>query len=152
MIKPAAVTMESNHPLASKPAFASMQPARAFWNRALWMRLGALNGLVALIILLLSDAPMLTARQEALIRLGAQVQFMHGMATLACATFMNIGAKGARLAPGFFMSGILLYCLPTYAGALGFSGWPGLIKPAGLGAFTAGWLIMAWSARDIDRS
>lgn len=144
--------MESNHHLAPEPAFAAMRPARAFWSRPVWMRLGALNGLVALIILLLSDAPMLTAAQEASIRLGAQVQFMHSMATLACATFMNIGARGARLAPAFFMSGILLYCLPTYAGALGFSGLSALIKPAGLGAFTAGWLIMAWSARDIDKN
>ena len=76
---------------------------------------------------------------------------MHGMATLACATFMNIGARGARLAPAFFLSGVLLYCIPTYAEALGYLGWLALIKPAGLGAFTTGWVIMTWSARDIDK-
>ena len=30
---------------------------------------------------------------------------LHGMATFACATFMNVGARGARHAPALFLSG-----------------------------------------------
>lgn len=85
-------------------------------------------------------------------RLGAQVQFMHSMATLACATFMNIGASGARLAPAFFLGGILLYCFPIYAEAIGILDSAALITPFGLSAFITGWLILAWSAKDIDKN
>ncbi|MBZ9647564.1 DUF423 domain-containing protein [Sphingobium sp. 3R8] len=115
------------------------------------MRLGALNGLFALSVLLLSDEPLFLPGYSALIRLGAQVQFMHGMATLACATFMNIGARSARLAPAFFLGGILLYCLPIYGQAIGLLGSIAMFKQLGLAAFGTGWLILAWSARDIDR-
>jgi len=124
----------------------------AFWGRAIWMRLGAINGLVALSLLLLSDQPLFLPGHAAFVRMAAQVQFMHGMATLACATFMNVGATRARLAPAFFLSGVMFYCLPIYGEAVGWFGWTVTIKPLGLGAFGIGWLIMGWSARDIDRN
>ena len=124
---------------------------RTFWHRATWMRLGAINGLAALIILLLSnDMPLLPVK-AGVIRLTAQIQFMHGMATLACATFMNIGARKARLAPAFFLGGIALYCLPAYLAVLQIANWPS-VKIAGLYAFFTGWLILVWSAGDIDRT
>lgn len=123
----------------------------SLWKRALWMQLGALNGLVALLLLLATDSSLLSAGHAASIRLGAQIHFMHSMATLSCATFMNIGARDARNAPAFFLSGILLFCLPIYTQAIGAPDWVVLIKPLGLGAFVTGWLIMAWSAREIDR-
>lgn len=109
------------------------------------MRLGALNNLIALLVIAFADD------RAAVIRLSAQVQFIHGMATLACATFMNIGARDARLSPAFFLGGILLYCIPTYAVAAGAPAALLLIKPFGLGTLTVGWLILAWSAREIDR-
>lgn len=115
------------------------------------MRLGALNGLVALAILLFADQPPFLVGQAALVRMGAQVQFMHGMATLACATFMNVGAKQARLAPAFFFGGIVLYCLPIYVHALGLSANMALLKTSGIAAFGMGWSILAWAARDIDK-
>lgn len=116
------------------------------------MRLGALNGLFALAILLLSEQALPLSEHSGPLRQAAQIQFMHGMATLACATFMNIGAICARYAPGFFLSGIVLYCMPIYGEAIGIGGPVNLIKPAGLVAFVAGWLILAWSARDIDKT
>ena len=143
--------MGSSQNSRSRSGTVAICPAGTIWRRAVWMRLGALNGLIALLVLILSVGSMLAADQAGLVRLGAQVQFMHAMATIACATFMNIGARGARLAPPFFQSGILLYCIPTYAQAVGFSDAIALIKPIGLGALTAGWLIVAWSARDIDK-
>lgn len=139
-------SLEAAHPGASAPV------AAAFWTRALWMRLGALNGLVSLCILLLSGSSLFAADVAAAIRLGAQIQFMHGMATLACATFMNIGATGARLAPAFFLGGVGLFCLPTYLSPVTPSATLVLVKGAGLCAFAAGWTILAWSARDIDKS
>ena len=123
----------------------------SFWKRALWMRLGALNGLVSLAILLEADSPLFRPGTESLVHLGAQVQFMHGMATIACATFMNIGAKGARLAPAFFLSGILLFCLPLYGEAAGWFGALVLPQRIGVAAFVIGWLIMAWASKDIDK-
>ncbi len=123
----------------------------AFWKRAVWMRLGALNGLIALGIILLSENSAISAMYSGTLRHGAQIQFMHGMATLACATFMNIGATGARRAPAFFLFGILLYCVPTYAVAVASLEWIAVLKPLGVGAFAIGWLIMASSAQDIDK-
>jgi hypothetical protein len=55
------------------------------------MRLGAANGLTSLVMALYAlqmDDP----GAQALVRLGAGFQFMHIMATFACATFMQIGA------------------------------------------------------------
>ena len=123
-----------------------------FWRRSVWMRLGALNGLVAFSFLLLSDQSLFLPGHSGLMRQAAQVQFMHGMATLACATFMNAGAVGARLAPGFFLSGVGLYCLPVYAEAIGLLGPAFAIKQIGLVAFVLGWLILAWSTWDIDKT
>ena len=86
------------------------------------------------------------------LRLGAQIEFMHGMATFACATFMNIGAHRARLAPAFFLAGALLFCGSVYAVALGAPAGVALFEPLGISALLAGWLILAWSAGTIDRS
>lgn len=113
--------------------------------------MGALNGVVALGVLMLSHDLALSSAQEASLRFGAQIQFMHGMATLACATFMNIGATGARRAPAFFLFGVLLYCVPIYAEVADFPQWLGVVRPLGIGAFAIGWLVMAWSAQDIDK-
>lgn len=124
----------------------------AFWNRALWMRFGALNGFIAFsIFVLLSESSAIPATSAVTLRHGAQIQFMHGMATLACATFMNIGAVGARRAPAFFLLGILLYCIPQYCEVIAYLEWIAALKPLGVGSFAIGWLIMASSAKDIDR-
>lgn len=144
--------MSANKPLEPSVVFTTGSPVSPLWRRATWMRLGALNGLFALCVLLSPDGSFFMAQHAPLVRATAQVQFMHGMATLACATFMNVGARSARLAPAFFLGGVVLYCLPTYAQATGqFAGNP-FITRLGLSAFGLGWLILVWSARDIDRS
>lgn len=144
--------MKTSKSVEQSSIFAVRSSAVTFWRRAVWMRLGAINGLFALSVLLMSDQPMFMPGHSALVRLAAQVQFMHGMATLACATFMNVGAKGARLAPPFFLAGIVLYCLPLYGEALGLFGSTAMLKQLGFGVFGMGWLIMVWSARDIDQA
>lgn len=144
--------MKSDQAIVPTSRAAEIKVIGSIWRRAVWMRLGALNGLFALAILLLSEQALPLSEHSGLLRQAAQIQFMHGMATLACATFMNIGAICARYAPGFFLSGIVLYCMPIYGEAIGIGGPVNLIKPAGLVAFVAGWLILAWSARDIDKT
>jgi uncharacterized membrane protein YgdD (TMEM256/DUF423 family) len=120
------------------------------WRRALWMRLGALSGAMSVLIWLAANLAPLDPEQAAALRIGAQVQFMHGMATFACATFMNIGAHKARFAPAFFLGGILCFSGPVYAVACGASSRIAMIEPAGIVALVTGWLILAWSAGAID--
>jgi uncharacterized membrane protein YgdD (TMEM256/DUF423 family) len=144
------VPVEMNDNLDLRPRRLTAVSMPSFWNRAVWMRLGAVNGLLALSVLL-SDQPRFISDQAADVRLGAQVQFMHGMASLASATFMNVGAKGARLAPAFFLGGILLYCVPIYASAVGLVADIAPLKVSRVTAFGLGWLILAWFAGEIDR-
>jgi uncharacterized membrane protein YgdD (TMEM256/DUF423 family) len=86
-----------------------------------------------------------------LVRVGAGFQFMHSMSTFACATFMNIGAEHARLAPAFFLSGSLIFSASMYARAFGL--WSGGSAPLILGAglMAAGWGVLFVAARGIDR-
>jgi uncharacterized membrane protein YgdD (TMEM256/DUF423 family) len=132
-------------------ATAALQSAPSWWRRPLWMRLAAFSGCASVLIWLYANMAVRDSGVELALKLGAQMQFMHGMATFACATFMNIGARGARHAPAFFLGGALLFCGPVYAVALGAP--PGLswIEAPGLAALVTGWLILAWSAGDIDR-
>lgn len=121
------------------------------WTRALWMRLAALSVGMSVAIWLYANFRAQGGTAEAL-RLGAQIQFMHGMATFACATFINIGAHRAGHAPAFFLAGALLLCGPLYAVALGAAAGLAMLEPLGIAALLAGWLILAWSAGTIDRS
>lgn len=118
------------------------------WNRRLWMRLATVNALTSAIALLLSAH--LPEDVSAVVRFGAQVQFMHSMASIACATFMNVGADTARHAPAFLLGGSLLFAVHHYGAAAGFWGLAnGLI---GFAAFmmASGWVIMFAAGRNID--
>jgi uncharacterized membrane protein YgdD (TMEM256/DUF423 family) len=128
-----------------------MMTEGGIWRRSLWMQLGALSGAMAVLIWLAANLAVMDAERAAALRIGAQVQFMHGMATFACATFMNIGAHKARYAPAFFLGGILLFSGPVYAVAWGMPVAVGMIEPVGVVALVMGWLILAWSAGTIDR-
>ena len=128
----------------------ALTPARAVWRRAVWMRIAALTGLMSVLIWFAANAGGLDADTAAKLRLGAQVQFMHGMVVFSCATFMNIGARDASHAPPFLFAGMLLYSGPLY-----LSAWRGtepfdLVQDFGIAAFAAGWVLLAWSAREID--
>lgn len=90
-----------------------------------------------------------TARE--LLKTGSQYAFMHAMATIACALFMQLGAARARLAPAFFLTGVVLFSGSLYALAAGAPHWVGAITPFGGLSFLTGWAILGWSARQIDR-
>src|SRR3546814_11423014 len=59
-------------------------------------------------------------------RLDAQIQFIHSMTCFGCATFMNLGARKARFAPGSFLIGSFPltgspYLAPYYLGPSQFA-------------------------------
>lgn len=88
---------------------------------------------------------------QELIRTGALYSFVHIMATFACAIFMQVGARGARFAPAFFLSGSLLFSGSLYALALGAPRWIGVVTPIGGLCFLAGWAVLAWASRGVDQ-
>ena len=87
-----------------------------------------------------------------LLRTGASYSFMHAMATLSCATFMQVGARRARHAPALFLGGSALFSGSLYALALGAPRIVGLVTPVGGLLFLAGWAVLAWAARGVDRA
>ena len=124
--------------------------AAPIWRRALWMRLGALSGVMSVLIWLTANMAGFEPGNTEMLRMGAQIQFMHGMATLSCATFMNVGARWARLSPAFFLGGVLLFSFPHYLIVLGAPLAITKLAPVGIAALAVGWLILAWAAKDID--
>ena len=121
------------------------------WTRSLWMRLAALSGLSAVAIGAFAAHGVDDPKAAEWLRLGAHYEFMHAMATFACATFMNIGASRARFAPAFFLSGSVIFCGSLYAMALGAPRILGAVTPAGGVLFLIGWAILVWSAGTIDQ-
>ena len=121
------------------------------WTRRLWMTLAAISGFVAVAAGAFA-AHGLANRASEVMRTGATYEFMHAMATLACATFMQVGARGARFAPAFFLSGTVLFSGSLYALALGAPRWTGVITPFGGLLFLAGWAVLAWAAQGVDKA
>ena len=118
------------------------------WNRRLWMRLATINALASTIALMISAH--LPEDVSSVVRLGAQVQFMHSMASIACATFLNVGAEAARHAPALLLGGSLLFALTHYGAAAGLWGLiNGVISFAAV-VMASGWLIMFAAGRNID--
>jgi uncharacterized membrane protein YgdD (TMEM256/DUF423 family) len=120
------------------------------WTRRLWMTLAALSGFVSVAAGAFA-AHGLTDRASEVMRTGATYEFMHAMATFACAIFMQLGAPRARFAPAFFLSGTVLFSGSLYALALGAPRWTGIVTPFGGLLFLAGWAVLAWAARAVDQ-
>ena len=114
------------------------------------MALAAVSGFLSVAIGAFAAHGITDAKAADWLRTGAQYGFMHTLATFACATFMTIGARRARLAPAFFISGVVLFSGSLYAMALGGPRWLGAITPLGGLCFLAGWAILAWAALDVD--
>ena len=120
------------------------------WSRRNWMTLGALGGFLAVAIGAFAAHGVTDPKAVEWLKTGSMYGFMHSMATFACATFMQIGARRARFAPAFFLSGVLLFSGSLYAMALGAPRWLGAVTPLGGLCFLAGWAILAWAARGVD--
>ncbi|WP_374344826.1 DUF423 domain-containing protein [Phenylobacterium sp.] len=121
------------------------------WTRRTWMTLAAVGGFIAVAVGAFAAHGVADPQAKEWLKTGAQYGFMHTMATFACATFMNIGAKRARLAPAFFLSGVVFFSGSLYAMAFGAPRWLGAITPIGGVLFLIGWAILAWAARDVDQ-
>lgn len=85
-----------------------------------------------------------------LLKTGASYEFMHAMASLACATFMQVGARRARFAPAWFLGGVVLFSGSLYALAFGAPHWAGMVTPIGGISFLIGWAVLIWAARGVD--
>ena len=120
------------------------------WNRRLWMILAALSGGLSVAMGAFAAHGLTDARHAEWMRTGATYGFMHAVATLACATFMQVGARRARFAPAFFLSGTVLFSGSLYAMALGGPRLLGAVTPIGGLLFLTGWSVLAWAARGVD--
>jgi uncharacterized membrane protein YgdD (TMEM256/DUF423 family) len=120
------------------------------WTRRNWMTLAAVGGFVAVAMGAFAAHGLRDPRAQELIRTGSAYGFMHTMATLACATFMQVGAHRARFAPAFFLSGVVLFSGSLYGLALGAPRWLGMVTPFGGLLFLTGWAVLAWAARGVD--
>jgi uncharacterized membrane protein YgdD (TMEM256/DUF423 family) len=128
-----------------------LKDAALAWTRRTWMTLAAVGGFIAVAVGAFAAHGVADPQAKEWLKTGAQYGFMHTMATFACATFMNIGAKRARLAPAFFLSGVVFFSGSLYAMAFGAPRWLGAITPIGGVLFLIGWAILAWAARDVDQ-
>ncbi len=121
------------------------------WTRRTWMTLAAVSGFIAVAVGAFAAHGVADPTAKDWLKTGASYQFMHTMATFACATFMNIGAKRARFSPAFFLGGTVLFSGSLYAMALGAPRWLGAVTPLGGLGFLTGWAILAWAARGVDQ-
>lgn len=119
-------------------------------SRRAWMTLAATGGFIAVAVGAFAAHRVTDPRAQELLRTGSLYGFMHIMATFACAVFMQIGARRARFAPAFFLSGALLFSGSLYALAFGAPRWLGAVTPVGGLCFLIGWAILAWAARGVD--
>lgn len=124
----------------------------SFWTRRNWMTLAAVGGFVSVAVGAFAAHGIQDPKAVEWLRIGAAYGFMHTMATFACATFMNIGARRARFAPAFFLGGTVLFSGSLYAMAAGAPRWLGAVTPLGGLCFLIGWAILAWAARGVDKA
>lgn len=120
------------------------------WSRRNWMTLAVLSGFLSVAMGAFAAHGLTDHARQEWMRTGASYEFMHAMATLACATFMQVGARRARFAPAFFLSGSVLFSGSLYALAFGAPRITGMITPFGGLLFLAGWAVLAWAARTVD--
>ena len=121
-----------------------------FWTRRNWMTLAALGGFVAVAVGAFAAHGVSDPKAREWLNTGATYGFMHTMATFACAIFMNIGARRARFAPVFFLSGVVLFSGSLYAMASGAPRWLGMVTPIGGLLLLTGWVVLVWAARGVD--
>ena len=114
----------------------------------LWIGLGALAGLAAVIMAAVS-AHALPGRLDpaalAMAQSATQMLGWHALALLACGLWANRGGRLADAAGAAFAIGLVLFCGSVYALALADVR-VGLVAPAGGFILMLGWLLLAASA------
>lgn len=123
-----------------------------FWSRRTWLMLAALGAFASVGFGAFAAHGVAEPRAQELLRTGALYGFVHCLATFASAGVMQMGGARARFAPGFFLAGVALFSGSLYAMALGGPHMLGVVTPFGGLSFMAGWLVLAWAARGVDRA
>ena len=121
------------------------------WDRRMWMTLATTSALFSVAAGAFAAHGVGDPTARELLRTGASYQFMHAMACVACAVFMQLGARRASLAQGLFLVGTVLFFGSLYALALCAPPRLGAMTPVGGLLFLAGWAVLIWSGREIDR-
>ena len=122
------------------------------WNRRLWMTLAVLSGFLSVAMGAFAAHGLTDPAAKEWMHTGASYQFMHAMATLTCATFMQVGARRAQFAPAFFLTGTVVFSGSLYAMALGGPRILGAVTPIGGVLFLIGWGVLVWAARGVDQT
>jgi uncharacterized membrane protein YgdD (TMEM256/DUF423 family) len=122
-----------------------------FWNRRNWLTLAALSGFTSVALGAFAAHGTHDPRAQELLRTGSLYGFVHALATFAAAGLMQMGATRARFAPPLFLAGALLFCGSLYGLAFGAPSLLGAVTPFGGLCFLAGWIVLAWAARAVDR-
>lgn len=121
------------------------------WTRRTWITLAACTGFLSVAVGAFAAHGVADPQAKEWLRLGSTYGFMHTMASFASATFMQIGARRARFAPAFFLSGVAFFSGSLYAMALGAPRWLGAATPIGGTLFLVGWAVLIWAAAGVDR-
>lgn len=121
----------------------------ALWSRRNWLSLAAAGGFLSVAFGAFAAHGVSDPRAQELLRTGSLYGFIHCLATFASAGVQQIGGRRARLAPGFFLAGVLLFSGSLYGLALGAPRWLGAVTPIGGLCFLAGWAVLAWAVREV---
>jgi uncharacterized membrane protein YgdD (TMEM256/DUF423 family) len=116
------------------------------WTPRIWTTLAALSGLLGVAAGAFGAHGVQDPTARELLRTGATYEFIHALATLACAALAATAMPRARFAPAWFLAGALLFSGSLYALAFGAPRMVGLITPFGGLAFMVGWAMLAWAA------
>ena len=120
------------------------------WDRRTWMGLAALSGLMSVLAGAFAAHGVSDPMARELLKTGASYQAIHALAAIACAVFIGAGARRARFAAVFFLTGTVLFSGSLYALAFGAPRWLGAATPIGGVLFLLGWAVLVWAAWSID--
>ena len=116
----------------------------------IWLTLAAILGFVCVALGAFAAHGLADPQAQNLMRTGAEYGFLHVLGSLACASLVRAGAKGARVVPPIFLAGAAIFTGTLAAMALGAPHWLGAITPIGGLLFLAGWATLAWSMRRLE--
>ena len=116
------------------------------WTRRVWTTLAAVSGFIAVAAGAFAAHGVQDPTARELLRTGSTYEFMHALASLACAALAATAMPRARFAPAWFLGGTLLFSGSLYALAFGAPRIVGVITPIGGLCFLAGWAVLAWAA------
>jgi uncharacterized membrane protein YgdD (TMEM256/DUF423 family) len=119
--------------------------------RKIWITLAAISAVLSVAVGAFAAHAANDPVARELLRTGGAYQMTHALAVFACAVVEMCGAPRARLAPGVFIAGSVLFSGSLYALAFGAPRWVGAITPIGGLLFMVGWAILAWASLTIDR-